>query len=597
MRKFSRLFRLPLTWTIGTKLSLTLFVVVYGVTLAIGWYAIRKQEAVMEEQLLRQGRITAEHLARVSLDPLLREDIWELYKLSRDIGRGGPPMLYAMVLNMKGELLAHSHPDGYSIAARNPRDPLLDDTLRADRTSIFPLPAGGMGYEVVAPVVLGGKKIGVVRAGISKESLERVLQRAKRELLLIAGLLALSGFSLGLVISRRIARPLRELTRSVEELSRGGFQREVSVRTVEKDEIGRLAESFDKMVRNLGEKVGEIQQTKQYLEDLLENANDFICTLDGEGGITYVNRKFEELGYRRDDLVGRPLDALLLKGSGEDDHASEVEIRDARGRRAILVMSTSPLKDNGGRVVGTLGIGKDITERKELEQRLITSERLASIGELAGAMAHEIRNPLGSIYTAANLLTYDQGVTINADHLALLRVVKHEARRLNRLLTDFLRFARPRPPNLVSCNVNALAEETLEALRYDEAAKGKEIRRALNPLVPSLLVDADQIKQALWNIALNALQAMDDGGTLSLSTSSSDGKVLITVEDTGRGIPREELGKVFEPFYSRKPDGLGLGLAIALRVVEAHAGRIAAESEEGKGTKVIIALPVHGGEA
>jgi len=579
------------------KLSLTLFVAVYGVALAIGFYAIKTQEAVMEEELILQGAITAEHYARLSIDPVLREDIWELYKLSRDIGRGGGPVLYALVLNMKGELLAHSHPERYTIAARNPQDPLLDETLKVDRVTSFPLPDGVSGYEVAAPVILDRKKIGVVRVGISKRHMEEVLRRAREDLLLIAGLLALGGFSLGLFLSRRMTRPLNLLTKSVEELGRQGFEREVFVETSEKDEIGRLADAFNEMARNLREKIGEIQQTKRYLEDLLENANDFIYTLDLEGRITYVNRKFEALGFRREDLMGRPLDALFTRSPVEDGHASEVETRDARGRTVILVVSHSPLRNNEGRTIGLLGIAKDITERKELEQRLIRSERLASIGELAGAMAHEIRNPLGSIYTAATLLSYDEGTVINTDHLALLKVVKQEARRLNRILTDFLQFARPRHPNLMPCSINALCEETLEALRYDEAAKGKEIRKVLDPRLPPLPVDADQMRQALWNIALNALQAMDAGGTLSLSSTLHDGEVRISIQDTGRGIPREEVGRIFEPFYSRKKDGLGLGLAIAHRVVEAHRGRIEVESEEGRGTRMTITLPLQGGGA
>jgi len=587
----------PLRWTLGVKLSLTFFVAVYGVALAIGFYAIKTQEAVMEEELILQGAITAEHYARLSIDPVLREDIWELYKLSRDIGRGGGPVLYALVLNMKGELLAHSHPERYTIAARNPQDPLLDETLKVDRVTSFPLPDGVSGYEVAAPVILDRKKIGVVRVGISKRHMEEVLRRAREDLLLIAGLLALGGFSLGLFLSRRMTRPLNLLTKSVEELGRQGFEREVFVETSEKDEIGRLADAFNEMARNLREKIGEIQQTKRYLEDLLENANDFIYTLDLEGRITYVNRKFEALGFRREDLMGRPLDALFTRSPVEDGHASEVETRDARGRTVILVVSHSPLRNNEGRTIGLLGIAKDITERKELEQRLIRSERLASIGELAGAMAHEIRNPLGSIYTAATLLSYDEGTVINTDHLALLKVVKQEARRLNRILTDFLQFARPRHPNLMPCSINALCEETLEALRYDEAAKGKEIRKVLDPRLPPLPVDADQMRQALWNIALNALQAMDAGGTLSLSSTLHDGEVRISIQDTGRGIPREEVGRIFEPFYSRKKDGLGLGLAIAHRVVEAHRGRIEVESEEGRGTRMTITLPLQGGGA
>lgn len=598
MRNSARFFRNPLIWSIGTKLSLTLFVTVYGVALAIGFYAIQKQEAVMEEELIRQGSVTAEHFARLSIDPVLREDIWELYKLSRDISREGGPVLHALVLNMKGELLAHSHPAEYTIAIRNPQDPLLGETLPIDQTTLFPLPNGNSGYEVAAPVILDQRKIGIVRVGISKQQMEEVLRGARKDLLFISGLLALGGFSLGFFLSRRMTHPLKVLTRSVEKWGQQGFDREVFVETAEKDEIGRLVDTFNEMAKNLWDKIGEIQQTKRYLENLLENAHDFIYTLDLQGRITYVNQKFEELGYCRENLLNQPLETLFPKNSEEKTPAGEVEIQDAKGRRVIFALSTSILKDNEGRIIGTLGIAKDITERKELEHRVIRSERLASIGELAGELAHEIRNPLGSIYTAANLLTYDAGAVIDTDHLTLLEIVKQEARKLKRILTDFLHFARPNQPDLTPCDINKLCEQTLEILQYDEAARGKELQKNLDPFLPSLLVDADQIKQVLWNIALNALQAMENSGTLSITTSSlNDKELLITIQDTGSGIAKEEMGKIFEPFYSKKKkDGSGLGLAIAHRIVEAHGGRIEVESVEKKGTTMHIILPIYRGE-
>ncbi len=593
MRNLFFLFYHPLNWTIGTKLSLTLFVIVYGVALAIGLYAIQKQEEVMEEELIRQGSVTAEHFARLSIDPLLREDIWELYKLSRDISRGGDPVLHALVLNMRGELLAHSHPEQYTIAIRNSQDSLLEETLQVDRVTLFPFPNGGSGYEVTAPVILDQRKIGIVRVGISKQHMEAVLRRARKDLLFISSFLALGGFSLGLFLSRRMTHPLQMLTQSVEQFGERGFEQEVFVKTREKDEIGRLADAFNEMARNLREKIGEIQQTKRYLEDLLENAHDFIYTLDVEGRITYVNRKFEELGYCRKDLIGQSLELLGMKSREPDRQTKEIEIRDTQRRRVILTVSTSPLQDNAGRISGTLGIAKDITEQKELEQRLVRSERLASIGELAGGLAHELRNPLGSLYTAANLLTDDAGAIIDKEQIALLTVIKQETRKLKRILTDFLHFARPHRLHCAPCDLNKLCVQTLEALQYDEAAHDKVLRKDLDPFLPFPLIDADQMRLVLWNIGLNAVQAMEKGGTLTISTATAENKeILITIHDTGPGIPEEDIGKIFEPFYSKKKAGFGLGLAIAHRIVEAHGGRIEVESVEGKGTKMSIILPI-----
>jgi signal transduction histidine kinase len=636
MRIAHRLLQRIQGLSLGTKLACTFVLLIYGVSMLLTLISLHHQRAALGEELIQEATLVAENTARLATDLVLRQDIWELYKLSRDIaqgeapGRQHHPVLYAMILNAGGEVLAHSRPAVMRVGARRPGDPVWERALAVSTATVLPLDQVWRqgGIEVAAPILLDGRKLGVVRVGVSHEHLEEHLQQTKRDALLLSTVLALAGISLALVISRRMTRPLERLMARADELSRGQFGSGLPAVTWEKDEIGRLADTFDGMARRLGATLEEMREARENLRSLLEGADDYICTADMEGRLTYVNRKFVELGYIQADLLGRKFCEVVvlpdpvragcpqmcrqgmscetlrrLVGRTED-----VELRSAAPKESVpsldgmrtgpprlAVVSVTALAHGRSERLTLLMIAKDITERKELELRLIRSERLASIGELAGGMAHEIRNPLGSIYTAANLLSFDQGVAINTDHLALLRVVKQEARRLNRILTDFLEFARPRQPNPVRCNLNALCEETLEALRYDEAAKGKEIQKALDPFLPSLLVDADQMRQALWNIALNALQATGDGGRLTVSSSVSDGEVLIAIQDTGRGIPREEVGKIFEPFYTRKKDGLGLGLAIAHRVVEVHGGRIEVESQEGKGTKMVISVPVHGG--
>jgi PAS domain S-box-containing protein len=606
MRQFVKPFR---RWSLGEKLSATFCLLVLGIALLISFFVIAHEERALDQELQKRGVNIVQNLARLSVEPVLQDDLWGLYKVVRDIVRTGPGPLsenvvaYAMVLDPRGEVLSHSDPGRFPIGEPLPSDSLTAGALKADGLliRIGRGPDGQTLYDIAHPIVLDRQRLGVARIGVSRRVLEESLAGVKRDVLLISSLLAGLGMALGLAISRRMTQPLHRLSASVQALSQGQLDERVRVEAAEKDEIGLLADSFNQMAENLREKILELQATKQYLENLLENANDFIYTLAPDGTFTYVNRKFLELGYRKGELVGRPASALLSPfagGQGADRGRETFEMRllEKRGAGRVVALTTSPLRDNGGAVIGTLGLAKDITERQELERRLLQSEKLASIGEMAGAMAHEIRNPLGSIYTAANLLAYDQGAVINAEHLALLRVVQQEARRLNRILTDFLQFARPRQPTLAPCDLNTLCEQTLEALRYDEAAKGKEFRKALDPRLPPLLLDADQMRQSLWNVALNALQAMGDDGRLSITSAVRDGEALVAIQDTGPGIPREHLGKIFEPFYSRREDGLGLGLAIAHRVVEAHGGRIEVESEEGRGTTMTIWLPVRAGD-
>jgi PAS domain S-box-containing protein len=386
----------------------------------------------------------------------------------------------------------------------------------------------------------------------------------------------------------------------VDRLGEGRLDEPVSVATVERDEIGRLAERFNRMAHRLRETVGEIAATKQYLENLLEHANDFIYTLDLEGRVTYLNHQFLELGLRKEDHLGEPFEVMArrLEPASTDRvlpplprQMFEVQMMGRDGRSRTLVVTESPMVDNGWRRIGTLGIGKDVTELTELQARLIRSERLASVGELAGALAHEIRNPLGSLFAAAKMLTAESPQAAGYDRTALLQVISDESRRLERTLSDFLAFARPRPPVRRSHDLNGLIGEVLDAVRLDTLAREKIMTTHLAPDLPPVAVDRDQVKQVIWNVVRNALEATVPGGRLDVSTRAMDGRVVIEVADGGVGIPPDRQARLFEPFQTTKPGGSGLGLAIAHRIVTAHDGTIDVDSQPGLGTRVRVDLP------
>lgn len=598
-----RLLKPFLRWSLGEKLSASLCVVVFGVALLISFFVIVHAERALDAELQKRGVNIVQSLARLSAEPILQDDLWGLYKVVRDIVQGGPGSLsenvvvYAMVLGPRGEVLAHSDPARFPIGEALAPEPVGTAALAAENLLIQPKQGedGEVLYDVAYAVVVDRQKLAVARIGLTRGYLEANLARIKRDVFLIAALLAALGMALGLVISRRITRPLARLTASVQALSQGRLDERIHVETREKDEVGLLADSFNQMAENLREKVREIQATKQYLENLLESASDFIYTLDLEGRITYVNRKFTELGYDKGELIGRPASALIPEfragrvatRSGE---TFELRLQDKQGSARVVVVTISPLTDVEGRIVGTLGMAKDITERKELEQRLLASEKLASIGEMAGAVAHEIRNPLSSIYTAVNLLSRDSPV--GAEQMTLFQSIREESRRLNRILTDFLRFTRPRSALFQPHDLNTLVREVLEAVRHDEGARGKVIATELDLGLGPVHADADQIKQVLWNIVLNGLQAVGEGGVVVVATALEDGRAKVCVRDNGPGIAPHALARLFEPFLSTKRDGVGLGLAIAHRIVEAHGGRIEVESNQEGGTAVEISLPV-----
>ena len=233
-------------------------------------------------------------------------------------------------------------------------------------------------------------------------------------------------------------------------------------------------------------------------------------------------------------------------------------------------------------------------ESERLHVRLREAERLAATGELAAGMAHEIRNPLAAIVNATALLT--DGATLTPEERTqTLGAIRAEARRLNRILSDFLRPTRAREPRLAPDDICDVVNHVTALIRNNRPPGLRvDVTVAADPFVPRFPFDRDQVTQVLWNVALNGVEAMDGRGRLSLEVAQQDDAVAVAVSDTGRGIPSENLRKVFEPFYSGKPNGNGLGLTIAQRIVRAHGGRIDLQSEPGRGTRVTLLFPTNG---
>ncbi|PYN71588.1 MAG: hypothetical protein DMD97_27050 [Candidatus Rokuibacteriota bacterium] len=232
------------------------------------------------------------------------------------------------------------------------------------------------------------------------------------------------------------------------------------------------------------------------------------------------------------------------------------------------------------------------SESERLHERLREAERLATAGELAAGMAHEIRNPLAAIVNATALLTDETGLTAE-ERSSTLAALRTEARRLNRILSDFLQLARPQQARRAPGDIREVVQHVSALIRDDRSrAPRVDVRVAVDPTVPRFAFDRDQVTQVLWNVALNGVEAMNGRGRLSLEVARKNDDVALAVSDTGPGIPSERLARVFEPFYTGKPNGSGLGLTIAERIVVAHGGRIEIDSQPGRGTRVTLLFPL-----
>lgn len=369
---------------------------------------------------------------------------------------------------------------------------------------------------------------------------------------------------------------------------------------------GTLAEQLKRADQSLVETEQGLSRLRAFHENVVQSIPSGVFTTDRDGRLTWLNRAALEItGYDLPAVLGRPwwevFGAQREGGVRLVPASFELDSRRADGSRLVLGMTLSALAEDGVQV-GLVGVFKDLTLERDLEEELRRREWFAKIGEMSAGMAHEIRNPLGGLAGALQMLRRDP--TIDEENARLMDIAIREAARLNSIVTEFLRYSRPPDLNLKECDLRELVNETVELIKHDgrvQAAQEVIVRH--DPSVPLIKADPDKMKQVFWNLAVNALQAMPSGGRLTIGTArrlvtagQRSGEVVeVVFQDTGAGIRREDLNKIFFPFFTTKKEGSGLGLATAQRIVDQHGGWIRVESEEGKGARFAVCVPVLAG--
>jgi two-component system sensor histidine kinase HydH len=345
-----------------------------------------------------------------------------------------------------------------------------------------------------------------------------------------------------------------------------------------------------------------LARMKTYTENVLESMADALVSIDQEKRIVTLNRKAAEiLGGPEDKFKGRAIGQVLggevegLFQGGEEEviiRDRETEIRHSENN-IPLSLSVAPLKDETGRRMGSVLLLRDLREIRDLQEKVRRSERLASLGRLAAGVAHEIRNPLSSIRGFAQFFMHRfRG---QEKELGYASIMVKEVDRLNRVITELLDFARPKAPNREPHSLASIFDHSLKLLEPELTGKGIRIEKDCETGLPAIRVDRDQISQVFLNLLLNSMESMDGGGRIGVRIrhSTVEPCLEVVLSDTGKGISREDLGKVFEPFFSTKRKGTGLGLAIVHQIVDAHGGDITVESGEGEGTTFRVTLPLN----
>ncbi len=406
-------------------------------------------------------------------------------------------------------------------------------------------------------------------------------------------------------VARKISEPIKRLTRGTAQVSRGDF--DLTITTTSKDEIRELVESFNKMTRDLKRQRLELQQGKDYIEKILLNATTGVISLNKEGIITTINpAAIAILGIKAGDLIGRSFSQVvsaepglsplmesyqLYKSHPRGELKREVKfVRKAEELNARLKFI--PLRSPAGEIGGAIILVEDITE-------VIKSNRLAAWAEMARMVAHEIKNPLTPIQLSVEHLqriVEDQPSNYKEIFNSCIETIMKQIQTLRLLSTEFSIYGRIPKLRLTAVNLRELINEIISS--YQSAISDAiDIAIDIPPDLPSIKADKELFKRALINIIENSLQAMPQRGTLSVSAGLSAprrGKkmMIIEVRDTGVGIDREAMGRLFEPYFSTKDSGVGLGLAITKKAIDDHKGEIKIRSRKRKGTTVTILIPL-----
>jgi len=364
--------------------------------------------------------------------------------------------------------------------------------------------------------------------------------------------------------------------------------------------------------KELAESSRNLMELQAFHTSVVQDMGSGLITIDASGHITSMNRAAEEItGYHLAGSLGQPCDALLsvatfrnfLKQPENNSlpFQTEGECERKDGKTILIRMKVSRFSGPEDSRKGFICVFEDLTEFQEMREKISQAEQLAAVGRFSAGLAHEIRNPLASVSGSIQMLS--KSLNLENYHRKLMEIVLRETDRLNAILTDFLNYSQPRKNRKTLVDLTQLIQDVTMLIKNNEDFSATH-QIAFHSDADHLIINADEeeLKQLVWNLAINGLQSMDSGGLLKIGLekvssfravnfqSDKRGYVL-TIEDEGCGIPADQLKKIFDPFNTTKENGVGLGLATVYRIVQHNEGAIEVTSKEGQGTKFSVYLP------
>jgi PAS domain S-box-containing protein len=610
--------------SLAVRLCVGTVLVVATVMAGLIFMVERHQRGAIIEETERRGEVLARNLAAMSYGPLL---LYNYTALEQSVARvaGEADVVYAVVLDSEGKVAAHSRnaarvgeflTGDVDRVAAHAREPLRQDTVDRRR---------GPAYDFAVPVLVNDEKWGTVRVGLSKARMRAQIDRTRSELGLVMLVTPLVAACAAAVVARRISRPVQQLANGAVAIARGEFNQRIEPAT--DDEIGRLAVAFNHMAAELARQhaalesansdlrrgLEDLADLKGYTDNILASLTSGIVTVDLEGRVVTLNPAAELMtGFFAGEVAGRYCTEVFVQtpdlaevlmatlANRTPVLGTPLTLRRRGGRGLPVELSVSPLRGSEGKELGVIGVFRDLTRVRQLEERLRRSDRLAAVGELAAGLAHEIKNPLTSLLTFSRRLS--RAFEDAEFRQKFQTVVPRELERINAIVEGLLELARPARLTFKPVRVPALLERTVELYGTRIEAQRVEVRREYTRDLPGIWADHEALYQALVNLMTNALDAMPSGGVLvlragwtvaeSLGAAGAGRRVAIEIEDNGVGIAPAIVDRIFNPFFSTKDAGTGLGLALTHKIIDDHGGAIDVRSTPGVGTTFRLVLPV-----
>jgi PAS domain S-box-containing protein len=576
----------------------TTFIHLSQLTRVVVQEALQQAELIAKQMYARSSRSLSRARGRNPAE-ILRRDQELRTLLDASVGYS-PHLLYALIADQKGKMILNSEREKEGSDA--PERPSLEHLLSLDPIGRFrALYERGKIYETTLPLSLNNKPFGSIRLGITTSLLRRELNASLQESLALAGLTLPVAWLVAMGLGTLILKPIRRLTREVDRIGRGDF--EIDARRGRGDEIGELTSQLQLLGQQLQADRLKMLGEKAQLQQVVDHLEDAIILFTRDRRILFFNKAAEVVVRRPlEHVVGWPWEDML-----EPSHPLQPLLEQAFEQQVGFRNATIALPRDGGhkeflvsvffvtdaqQAMGAMVVIKDLESIKTLQSLISYSAKLTALGRLTSGVAHEVKNPLNAMMIHLEIVKEKLDVPPEQVKQSL-EVIGSEIRRLDRVVQGFLKFIRPEELSLKLLDVNALLKDVVALLETEWQKDGIRFAFQFDPILPLMAADEELLRQAFLNILLNACQAMPTGGTVAISTEQEGDEIVrVSIADTGVGIPPEDIDKIFHLYYTTKPGGSGIGLSLVYRVAQMHDGSIEVSSKVGRGTTMVVRLPV-----